>query len=544
MTSDGKGNVEQDDRELAGAARSTHVLHITPRLGGESERLVHSTLGRLANRETAGVALLAIVADRETAYELAGSLRSEASSGDGGGGEPLIPLTSPARASRLLKTNPSAIVGTPSDLLTLVRATELKLQDVRQIVLLWPESMLSNESQSADLDTLLSELARDADRIIIAEQATPALESLIERMALKPRRLTHGVALDVPVREIGYVLVAAEQRAATLQRLIDARDVADVAVVADDETSAREASRALAALGEPAAAVLAPNDVTAAALVVWYGPPRGVARVAALLGAAKDVTEIVLLATPAELPRMRALSPALTLKPAYFPQATDAAAERQRTLREELSTLLRREPVDAELATIEPLLALHDGAEIAAAALRLLARARQAAARAEQTAGERAASSTPASRPALAAAPEPSWTRLFLSVGERDGVRRGDLVGAITGEAQISGSQIGKIDLRETYSLVEVASAVAEHVVERLTGVSIRGRRVSARPDRVAARTGPAEARRGPRRALSDAAPGSQGSGPRAAREQDEWSSRGERLRHARRPPAPPDREQ
>jgi len=528
--------VEQDDRELAGAARSAHVLHITPRIGGESERLVHSTLGKVASRTDTTVLRLAIVPERETAYGLAGYSRAESTAGS----EPLVPLTTPARATRLLQQGPAAIVGTPADLLALVRATELKLQGVRQVVLLWPDAMLTDEAQSADLDTLLSELPRDADRTLIAEQATPALESFIERIALKPRRLTHGIAVDIPTRQIAYVIVAGELRAQALQRLLDARDVSDVAVVADDDLATREASDAIVALGEDTATVLHPGAVTAASLIVWYGPPRGATRVAALLAAARDTSEIVLLTTAAELQRMRALSPALTLNPASFPHATDAAAQRVRALRDELSALLRREPMDAELATIEPLLATHDAAEIAAAALRLLGRARQAVARAEQVDRSTSASTPPRGATAqAAAAPEQPWTRLFLSIGERDGVRRGDLVGAITGEASIPGSQIGKITLRETYALVEVASGVADHVVERLTGVSIRGRRVTARPDRAGARGVSADARRGVRRELSDEPHAARG-GPRAAREHEEWSSRGERLRHARRPPAEP----
>jgi ATP-dependent RNA helicase DeaD len=527
--------VEQDDRDLAGAARSAHVLHITPRIGGESERLVQSTLGKLSNRTETGVALLAIVPERETAYELASYSRAEstASSSDA-----FVPLTTPSRAARLLQQSPAAVVGTPVDLLALVRATELKLQGVRQVVILWPESMLTDETLSADLDTLLSELPRDADRTLIAEHATPVLESFIERIALKPRRLTHAVAIDIPPRQLGYVIVAAEQRVAALQRLLDARDTSDVAVVADDEHAAREAGDAIAALGENAAAVLNPGDAPAASLVVWYGPPRGAQRVAALLSATSEASEIVLLATAVELQRMRALSPALALSPASFPQPTDAAAQRVRALRDELTSLLRREPMDAELATIEPLLATHDAAEIAAAALRLLGRARQALARVEQVDRSASVAAVPRAAPAPVT-PEQTWTRLFLNVGERDGVRRGDLVGAITGEASIPGSQIGKITLHETYSLVEVASPVAEHVVERLTGVSIRGRRVSARPDRAGARGAPAEARRGGRRELSDGPQGARG-GPRAAREHEEWSTRGERLRHARRPAAEP----
>lgn len=520
--------MEPDDRELAGASRSAHVLHITPRIGGESERLVQSTFGRISTRPETGVALVAIVPDRDTAYEVVGFARAENADG-----AHVVPLTTPARAAKLLAQDPGIIVGTAGDLLALVRTTHLKLERVRHALLLWPDSILLDERQSSELETLLAELPRDTERTIIAERESPELESLIERVALKPRRITHA-STEIPARQLGYVIVAAEQRNAALQRLIDARDAADVVVVADDDKAAGEALQALTALGEGAVSLLAPAEIASASLIVWYGPPRGPARVAELLAAADASSEVVLLATPAELRRMRALSASLTFNPVSFAQATDAAAQRVKALRDELSGMLRREPMDAELAILEPLLVHHDAAEVAAAALRLLGRARQAAARAEQV--ERSVASAP--KAGHASASEENWTRLFLNVGERDGVRRGDLVGAITGEASIPGSQVGKITLHESYSLVEVAHSVADHVMERLTGVSIRGRRVSARLDRAGARGVSAEVRRGARRELSDTPQPPRG--PRATREHEEWSSRGERLRHARRPSAEP----
>jgi ATP-dependent RNA helicase DeaD len=80
--------------------------------------------------------------------------------------------------------------------------------------------------------------------------------------------------------------------------------------------------------------------------------------------------------------------------------------------------------------------------------------------------------------------------RLFITVGERDGVRPGDLVGAITAVAGITSAQIGRIELRDTHSLVEVASNVADAVAEKLTGTSIRGRRAVARLDQERPRGG------------------------------------------------------
>ena len=519
--------MEHEERELAGAARSAHVLHVTPKVGGESTRLLQSAIARARDAEES-VALLVLVGERTAAYDIASLSRGAHGSAS------ITPLTVPGRATKLLQRNPKAVVGTPSDLLALIRSSALKLSTVRHVVLLWPDTILADAATAADLELILGETPREADRSIIADQVTAPLEALVDRLAIKPRRLTHEMPVAGEVRALSYVIVAAEQRASTLQRILDMRDDTRVAVVAPDERAADEARAALAALGmdDPAQGrVVTDNATQDAQLIVWYGPPASTETLKD--PATADDAEIVLLATPEELRRLRASSNIIALTPFTLPQPASDAARRQRALRDELATLLRREQVDAELAVIEPLLAQHDAAEVAAAALRLLGRARKAR---ENQAAEHAEVAARPARPVPAG--EQHWTRLFVSVGERDGARRGDLVGAITGEAEISGAQVGKIEMRDTYSLVDVASAVADKVVERLTGVSIRGRRVTARLDRGPSRTGPADARRGPPRRDMEAAEGREAA-PRAAREHEEWASRGERLRHARRPPTP-----
>jgi ATP-dependent RNA helicase DeaD len=69
-------------------------------------------------------------------------------------------------------------------------------------------------------------------------------------------------------------------------------------------------------------------------------------------------------------------------------------------------------------------------------------------------------------------------------VGERDGLKPGDLVGAITGEAGVDGHQVGKIDIRESHTVVEVHDAVARRVIKALNGTTIKGRAVRADFDR------------------------------------------------------------
>ncbi|MGB0332316.1 MAG: DbpA RNA binding domain-containing protein, partial [Planctomycetota bacterium] len=77
---------------------------------------------------------------------------------------------------------------------------------------------------------------------------------------------------------------------------------------------------------------------------------------------------------------------------------------------------------------------------------------------------------------------EEGMTRLFVNVGRMDGVRPGDLVGAIAGESGIEGSSIGSIDIFSRYSFVEVPEEKGEQVISSITGVQVRGRAVQARP--------------------------------------------------------------
>ena len=69
-------------------------------------------------------------------------------------------------------------------------------------------------------------------------------------------------------------------------------------------------------------------------------------------------------------------------------------------------------------------------------------------------------------------------------MGKKDGVRPGDLVGAIVGETKLGADRIGKIEIRELYALVEVRAEDAERVASALTGATMRGRRLTARIDR------------------------------------------------------------
>ncbi|HSL72529.1 MAG TPA: DbpA RNA binding domain-containing protein, partial [Longimicrobiales bacterium] len=181
---------------------------------------------------------------------------------------------------------------------------------------------------------------------------------------------------------------------------------------------------------------------------------------------------------PRELSHLRDMARQANLALRAAPVTVGAAGGIERFL-ETIRRAIQEEDIEAQLLVIGPLLQEHSAAEVAAAASALL--------RKRAPAPAAAAISPPAS--AMASA----FVKLFVSVGQRDGIAPREIVGAITGEAGVKGDQIGRVDIRDTFSIVEVAADAAERVIRALNGTSLRGRSVRVDFDR---RTG------GARRAL------------------------------------------
>jgi ATP-dependent RNA helicase DeaD len=86
--------------------------------------------------------------------------------------------------------------------------------------------------------------------------------------------------------------------------------------------------------------------------------------------------------------------------------------------------------------------------------------------------------------PREAAAGGEASTRLFVGAGRRAGIRPGDLVGAITGEAGIDSREIGAIEISDAFSLVEVPESRAQDIIAALKATKLRGAKVTVRRER------------------------------------------------------------
>jgi ATP-dependent RNA helicase DeaD len=80
--------------------------------------------------------------------------------------------------------------------------------------------------------------------------------------------------------------------------------------------------------------------------------------------------------------------------------------------------------------------------------------------------------------------PAEDVARLFIGAGREAGIRPGDLVGAITGEAGVDSRDLGAIEIADRFALIEVPDSRADEIIAALRATTIRGKKVTVRRDR------------------------------------------------------------
>jgi ATP-dependent RNA helicase DeaD len=449
----------ENDQDSTGISRGLNQLHVVPEDWQAAIGAIQPLIDRV-EPNTPALQLLVVTSDAEAAAGIASLITSVSS-----GGVRTLAATEARRAGRILRTTQAqAVVAPPHVLLELVQSTVLKLDSIKTVVLAWVDEL--DETAIAALETVMSEVPKETARVVLASTVSPAVEVLIERYARRARRVVPGAAEPLAPVSLSYVTVHETGRAAALRRLLDALDPESAFVVAraaESRALVEAQLRSLGYGGEAATVRTGESPDAAAKLIVLFDMPGDDDELRSLV-TQRPAARVVALVSPRQLSTLRRLAGG-TVTPLALPEAAARAQTREDAMREELRAMLAAGQFSRELLALEPLLAEYDGSEVAAAALRLL----------ESERGK--------PRVGSIATAQPTMTRLYLNVGSMDSVRPGDLVGAITNEAGISKAELGKVDVRERHSTVEVATPVANAVVAKLTGVSIRNRRVLARVD-------------------------------------------------------------
>lgn len=181
------------------------------------------------------------------------------------------------------------------------------------------------------------------------------------------------------------------------------------------------------------------------------------------------------LVTPREMKQLRSIEHEIAgqLQPRELPSLEEVAERQQQVLKEQLNEMIAsgdRLPVFEEL--IKDLSKTHDPEKIATAALHLAFSDRFSATGTDAVYnfGETGAS--------------PGMVRFFINVGRNVDISPRELVKAIAEQAGIAAKRVGRINIYDRFSFVEVPEDVAPFVFEALRQTKINGARINLEPAR------------------------------------------------------------
>jgi ATP-dependent RNA helicase DeaD len=446
------------------------------------------------------------------------------------GGEPI------GRQLGALRRGVDVVVATPGRALDHINRGTLKLTGLEVVVLDEADEMF-DMGFAEDIEEILGHTPQGRQTALFSATIPPRIDGMVRRHLRNPVRVEFGrrtasvPAESLLVRETAY-LVPRGHKPAALGRVLDLETPAAAVIFCRTRDEVDKLTETLNHLGHRAEALhggmdqprrdrvmsrlrggsldlLLATDVAARGLdieqlthVVNYDVPSApesyVHRIGRVGRAGREGTAITLV-EPREHKMLKAIERATRhpIKVQKLPTVADLRARRLELTRTALRDSLLKDDLDAFRDVVEPLGAEFDIFEVALAAVKL----------AHETSG------TPGQDEELPAVELPppddrpvrrraatgrdqrhdrpaarGTTRLFVGAGRSSGVRPQDLVGAITSESNLSGRDIGAIEIADRFSLVEVPESAADDVIAALPHLSVRGRRTTIRRERYPAR--------------------------------------------------------
>ena len=394
------------------------------------------------------------------------------------------------------------LFGTPRHIREAVDASRLTLEAVRCVVV-DGASAIEAASGLDSVGALFDYLGHGTQRVVLSLPITEAVAALVSRHVPKavqvpprtaaggsagpPRgvihfRVTPGDKVEALMALVAELLSAGAPNVLMFCRSEDrAADVADflalhgymVGAPADEayplwlSAASLESHRALESVDSP-------DQVPTVSLDC----PIDVATLNRRHGAGGRATVLL---HAREVPHFRDTARRAGYPVQALPPPPSRVEDRIDRIRQRLTEVAKRDDLAPHFLVLEPLLERFSPQELAAAALSLLSRPPLPDATtthpASQARAERATGSS-------------GWTRLFVSIGERDGTKPGSLRAILADQSGVDGSRFGRIDMRDTYSLVEVRPSEAVKVIKAVNGVTIRGRSTRVDYDRGRGRSG------------------------------------------------------
>ncbi len=471
------------------AARGKPLVVLTPPAPGGAAPALAGVAAWLRHTETRGL-MLVPDASLDAWSPLLGTLCS---------GTPThwsVIRSASGRGRRLARIpGPQLLVTTATTALQLHAESALDPATLGALVLVWPEQW----DHETLLPPLLQELPEAASRTMITTASASAADlatRYFHRAATIGNDPVTGAESTLPAAQLASVPWGDRIRACA--HLLEITDPSTAVIWTADTTHHAALHAVLTAGGllspgtDPAHAsriIVGDDEPGPTDLVIGFDLPTR-----EQLGWWAPAGRIVLLSPPGTEGWSRRLAPSAT--PLDAGTDVSAALQSAHGRRAELRQILQTTDLEPTLLELAPLFEQYGAPRVAAALA---------------VAGRRSAAAPPISSPTSASPARPASRsgsedqRIWIGAGRKDEVTANDIVGLLTRELGVERSSIGRIELRDTFSLIEFAGD-AVGLADRITGKSIRKRRLVARLDRGA---GP------PRRSAGPTGPGSRDRGPK-----------------------------
>ncbi len=431
---------------------------------------------------------------------------------------------------RALKRGVDVVVATPGRALDHIRRKTLHLDHVACVVLDEADEML-DMGFAEDLEAILGALPATRQTALFSATLPARISSIAKAHLRDPEIIQVARPVTAPgetakVRQVAYIVQRAHKMAA-LARVLDVEAPESAMVFCRTRTEVDQLTETLVAHGYRAEALhgglsqdqrdrvmkrfrargsdlLIATDVAARGLdvkhvthVVNFDVPwesESYTHRIGRTGRAGREGVAITLAEPREQRTLRSIEAATgqAIEIGAVPSVAELRTRQLAKLRDRVAAVLAEDDVDRYRPIVEQLAAVHDVEDIAAAAIRLVARASETDREPEEIpsvvpkGGDRAGH---APRPARQSRRDRAGkvggavAKIYIGAGRKLKIRPGDIVGAIAGEANIPIDQIGAVQIGDRHSIVEVPEEKASFVIARLSASTIKGKKVRVRRD-------------------------------------------------------------
>ncbi len=405
---------------------------------------------------------------------------------------------------RTLQQGVQVVIGTPGRVLDHIRRGTLKLNDIRIVVLDEADEML-DMGFIDDIESILKGTPDTRQTLLFSATFPVEVKRLAKRYMNAPQHVTvNRGEMTVPAIDQVYYKVLERNKLESLCRIIDSEDVPLGIIFCRTKRGVDELVEALIARGylvdglhgdlsqaqrdrvmrkfrSNDIELLVATDVAARGIdvdnvthVVNYDLPQDpesyVHRIGRTGRAGKRGLALSL-ATPREFKLLKQIEreTGAKIEAREVPSLADVAERQAETWRTRIVEAIQGGGLGHYRAILGSVIDEHDPIDVACAALKL---ASAGDGRGEQEEdydfGDTGA--------------RPGMVRFFVNIGRNAKVSPSDLVRTISEEAGVPGQTIGKIDIFDRFTFVEVEQESAPFVYEALRQSRINGSRVNMEP--------------------------------------------------------------